>query len=355
MKHNLTEVQYIQIAKEIFIQAMNKVPFVSNVEINGTNSEYDFGDFRATVNFSDSKDVQEFFVEVKSNGEKRFAAMFMEKVAQYNNKEACYLFMAPYVSEATAEMMRENNLSFMDLSGNCYLLTRRILIHIGGKPNQYIEQREKKNYLSKTSSATSIILRTMLDQPDKFWKVKELAEASGKAIGTVSNVKTFLTEKDWINDQVYSFGLKNIKELLYEWSKDYHKKDSIERQYYSLDSIPELEKYISEWSLSHNKTAVLAGFSAAARYAPTVRYNKINVYVEEQNLVEFIKDLDLEQVQSGGNVIVTIPHDETPCMLNQCINNSIVTSPVQTVIDLLGSPNRGEEAADAIIEKLFNG
>ena len=193
-----------------------------------------------------------------------------------------------------------------------------------------------------------------MDQPDRLWKVKELSEISGKAIGTVSNVKAFLTEKDWVNDQIYSFGLKNIKELLFEWSKDYHKKNSIEKQFYSLDAIPELEKHISEWSFSHDKSAVLAGFSAAARYAPTVRYNKVNVYVEEQSLFEFIKDLDLELVSSGGNIVVTIPHDETPCMFNRVINDSVVSSPVQTVIDLLNLPNRGEEAANAIIEKMFN-
>lgn len=353
MKQNLTEMQYIQIAKETLTHALNKVPFVSDIEIENTGFQCGFGDFHAIVHFSDSDTSQDFFVEVKANGEKRFATMFMKEAQQLNNN-ACYLFMAPYISEATAEMLRNKNLSFMDLSGNCYILTRRIIFHVSGKPNQYIEKREKKNYLSKSSSAASTILRTMLDQPDRLWKVKELSDISGKAIGTVSNVKAFLIEKDWVNDQVHSFGLKNINELLHEWSKDYHKKDSIEKQFYSLDAIPELEKRISEWSFSHDKSAVLAGFSAAARYAPTVRYNKINVYVEEQSLFEFIKDLDLEQVQYGGNIVVIIPHDETPCMFNRVINDSVVSSPTQTVIDLLNLPNRGEEAANAIIEKMFN-
>ena len=353
MKQNLTEMQYIQMAKETLIRTMKNVPFVSDVEIENIRARFGFGNFRAVVHFSDSDSLQDFIVEVKSNGERRFAAMFMKEALQFGNN-VCYVFMAPYISEATAEVLRKNNLSFMDLSGNCYILTRRIIFHVSGKPNQYIEKREKKNYLSKSSSAASAVLRTMLNQPEKLWKVKELSEISGKAIGTVSNVKTFLTEKDWINDQVYSFSLKNIKELLYEWSIDYRKKDSIEKQFYSLDSIPELEKRISEWSLFHDKSAALSGFSAAARYAPTVRYNKVNVYVEEQYLYEFIKDLGLEQVQSGGNVVVTVPHDETPCMFNRVINDSVICSPVQTVIDLLGMPNRGEEAANAIIERMFN-
>ncbi|MBQ0141618.1 MAG: hypothetical protein KBT06_02245 [Prevotellaceae bacterium] len=353
MKRDLSERQYIQLARESFIQTMKEVPFISDIKLQTKGLPLEFNGFRATVCFTDSEYPQEFFVDVKSNGEKRFAFEFIEKTKSYINN-ACCLFIAPYISETTAEMFRNNKTSFMDLSGNCYILTRRIIFHISGKHNQYIQVREKKNYLSKSSSATSAILRTMLEQPEKLWKVKELSDATGKAIGTVSNVKAFLTEKGWINDQIHSFGLKDINELLHEWSKDYNKKESLERQYYSLDSIPELERQISDWSLSHNNSALLSGFSAAARYAPVVRYNKVHVYVDEKYLHEFVNNLNLEQVQTGGNIVITIPHDNTPCMFSKTIDGSIVSSPVQTVLDLLSMPNRGEEAANAIIGKIFD-
>ncbi|MBR6934488.1 MAG: hypothetical protein IKH41_03295 [Clostridia bacterium] len=352
MKQGLTDLQYEQLAKEAFTKLMSSIPFVSDIEIIKTGLQRGFGDFRAVVHFTDSKAVQDFYVEVKSNGEKRYANIFCMEAKQHID-DLCYLFMAPYVSESTSEYLRENNLSFLDLSGNCFILTRRMIIHVSGKPNQFIEKREKKNYLSKSSSAASAVIRTMLNDPDKWWKVKELSEVSKKAIGTVSNVKVFLTEKDWIDDHIYQFRLKNFKELLYVWSKDYHKKKSITKEYYSLFSLPELETEISKWSKTHDRNAVLGGFSAAARYVPTVRYNKINVYVAEEGLYEFEKDLALTPVSSGGNIVVTIPHDDTPCMFNQEINDSIVSSPAQTVIDLLGMPNRGEEAAEAIISKYY--
>lgn len=352
MKQSLTDLQYVQLAKEAFAKLIGSIPFVSDIEITNTGLQRGFGNFRAVVHFSDSNSTQVFYAMVRSNGEKRFANIFCMEAKQHND-DACYLFIAPYVSESTSEYLRENNLSFLDLSGNCFILTRRMIIHVSGKPNQFIEKREKKNYLSKSSSAVSAVIRTMLNDPDKLWKVKELSEVSGKAIGTVSNVKVFLTEKDWIDDQIYRFRLKNIKELLYVWSKDYHKKDSITKEFYSLLSLPELEASISRWSKTHDRNAILGGFSAAARYAPTVRYNKINVYVAEEGLYEFEKDLALTPVSSGGNIVVTIPHDDTPCMFNQEINDSIVSSPAQTVIDLLGMPNRGEEAAEAIISKYY--
>ena len=120
-----------------------------------------------------------------------------------------------------------------------------------------------------------------------------------------------------------------------------------------MDSITEMEEKISEWSKAHNNYVLLGGFSAAARYAPTVRYRKINVYTEPSVYNRFVKEMDLKSVESGGNVVITIPHDETPCMFFREINGTNVTSPVQTVIDLLGSAGRGEEAADAVIMKEF--
>ena len=58
-------------------------------------------------------------------------------------------------------------------------------------------------------------------------------------------------------------------------------------------------------------------------------------------------------MESGGNIVITIPHDETPCMFFREINGDYITSPAQTIIDLLGNAGRGEEAADAIILKEF--
>ncbi|MBQ2886832.1 MAG: hypothetical protein IJE43_24225 [Alphaproteobacteria bacterium] len=353
MKQSLTENQYIQIAKEQFCKIMKTVPFVSDIEIINTGLQRGFGDFHAIVHYSDNDETQRFCVEVKSNGEKRFVNMFMMMVSQHHD-DSCYVFMAPYISEASAESIYENNLSYIDLSGNCYILSKRIVIHFQGNENKYVEKREKKNYLSKASSAASAIIRTMLSDIDCPWQVITLSQKSKKAIGTVSNVKSFLRDRDWINDTSRGeFKLQNIKELLYAWAKDYHKKDSRTFEYYSLDSIAELEQKISDWSLKHDNSALLGGFSAAARYAPTVRYKKIEVYVEQQAFNEFLLDMDLQPVSSGGNVVITIPHDETPCMFHREINGTLVTSPAQTVLDLLGNAGRGEEAAEAVIAKEF--
>ena len=355
MKNDYTKQQYEQLAREQFCQTISRIPFVSDVEILATGLQSGFGDFHAIVHFADGEPDAHFWIKVETKGEKRYVNRFMLMASQYVETGDCYVFMAPYVSKESAESMERENYSYMDLSGNCYILTRRIILCVRGMANQFLEKREKRNYFSKTSGAASAIMRTMLNEPGRRWQVKQLEELTGKAIGTVSNVKRFLQDRDWIKEGERGYQLCNIREMLFAWARDYHKKDSRTYECYSLDSLPQLEQKISKWSNEHDRGVVLGGFSAAARYAPTVRYRRAEVYVEQPFFEEFVKDLELEEVHSGGNILITIPHDETPCMFCRNIHDTPVTSPVQTVLDLLGNKGRGEEAAEAVIAKVYEG
>lgn len=352
MKQKYSEYQFEQIAKEKFCRAVKEIPYVSDTEVVQSGAKKEFGDFDVLVRFKDQEEPVCFCVEVKSRGEKRFVNSFMEQAALQKD-DCCYVFMAPYFSEESAAAMKQNNFSYMDLSGNCFILSKRIYMYVSGLANQYVEKREKKNYFSKASGAASAIMRTMLELPEEQWQVKSLAERTGKAIGTVSNVKSFLKDRAWLAEGDSWFSLCNIKEMLYAWARDYHKKDSRSFSYYSLDSVPELESRIARWSKENGSAALLGGFSAAVRYAPAVRYMKVEVYVEHMLFEKFVQDLELKPVDSGGNVVITIPHDETPCMFGKWMADAPVTSPVQTVLDLLGHAGRGEEAADAVIAKVY--
>lgn len=143
MKQNLMETQYEQLAREQFCKTMNEIPFVSDIEIVSTGLQRGFGDFHATVHFTDQEKPIRFCIEVKSNGEKRFVNLFMMLASQYED-DACYVFMAPYISEESAHAMKDKKYSYMDLSGNCYILTRRIFLYVSGQANKFIIKKEKR-------------------------------------------------------------------------------------------------------------------------------------------------------------------------------------------------------------------
>lgn len=352
MKQTYTEQQYAFIAKEKLYQLFQSVRSVISIDLQeSTKTERYISDFSIKLHTQYEKIV--LFVEVKSNGEKRFIVDFINRVqnAFINNN---MLLVAPYFSEESMRFLKENKINFMDLSGNCCIAVGSIFISSEGQPNQYIIPRSNKNIFAKSSLASSKVLRTMLNEHWKEWQVQELALKTNISIGTVHNIKKYLAENNWCTiTENKCFQLKDIEDLLITWSKYYNIKPQIVEEYYSFDSIAEFEGKVSTWNQNNLGQVLLGGFSAAARYAPTVRYNKAFVYVDLKDKLSFIQNLQLKKVEKGGNISIAVISDETINMFAREIHQTMVTSPVQTVLDLFAYANRGEEAAQAIIQKEY--
>lgn len=352
MKQRYTEQQYEQLAREQICSLTKEIPFVSDVEIYPAKHDAT-GDFTAVVHFEGQQPPVELSIDVKSRGERRFVEQFIQLTERHNRLGEAVL-AAPYITEKSANLLKESGCSYMDLSGNCRISAPPLFILMEGKPNHFAKQEYDRNYFGRKSSAASALLRTLLQDYKRIWKVQELAEQSGKSLGAAANMKSFLVDHGWAEDSKQGFRLCQIDELLRAWAKEYHRKEDRTIRCYSLDPPVEIERAVSDWNKQRGGNAVLGGFSAAARYAPTVRYNRVSIYVEPQDVDEFMEDMGLEQVTSGENVTIIIPHDETPCLFTKEIGGCVVTSPVQTVLDLLSGVGRGEEAAAAIIEKEYS-
>ena len=102
MKLNFTEQQLIQLAQEQFRKLMMEIPFVAEVEFILPTDLMGAWDLSAVVKFSDSNSILKFNIDVHSNGETRFVSRFIQRATQRNDDD-CYVFVAPYISEASAK------------------------------------------------------------------------------------------------------------------------------------------------------------------------------------------------------------------------------------------------------------
>jgi hypothetical protein len=163
-------------------------------------------------------------------------------------------------------------------------------------------------------------------------------------------VKKYLEEREYISNGENGFFALKPKKIIADWAKVYHLKPNTVVECYSMDSIPQIErKFIG----MREKTGIdyaLTGFAGGVRFSPTVRYNKIHVYIPLQDLQESMEILGVKKVESGSNVSIIVPYD--PCILidTREIRGNIVASPTQVCLELLGLKGRGEEAALAIME-----
>ena len=96
---------------------------------------------------------------------------------------------------------------------------------------------------------------------------------------------------------------------------------------------------------------LLTGFSGGVRYQPVVRYQKVHALIDAVDLENAISFLGLKKVDSGANVIFIVKYDSCVGLNSRMIKNRPVASPVQVFLDCMSLKGRGEEIAEAILDK----
>ena len=356
--HNITHEQIqIQIQDKL-LRILENIPVLRNIDVyRSNNNMYDIK-ASAQIDFVESFNI---ICEVIVKGEPQYIRNAINELIKTKNimkqdsgNEYYLVIAAPYISENSSKICEEMGVGYIDLSGNCLLMYKSIYARVEGNPNKYKESRSSKSIFERSSIKSSIILRHIFQNIDKKWKVQELAELSSTSIGQVSNVKKFLEEREYITSGQHGSSLIRPKDLISEWGKTYNVKPNSIYECYSISTIPQIEQKLIEMKDKSGIVYALTGFSGGVRYSPTVRYNKIHVYIPLQDIQESIELLECKKVTSGSNISIIVPYD--PCVLihTRNIKGNVVVSPVQVCLDLMGLKGRGEEEMYAILEKEFS-
>ena len=174
----------ISVLKELF----GKVPIISDIRILD-QSEYGF-----TVILKEQGDEN---VDIRVICLDRAVPSSVKKALEQPDGQTYRIIMAPYISDASAKICEASGAGYCDLSGNCRILLDNIYISEKGNPNRYPVENHAKTIFKSSARTTSLILRELMKDVSKGWKIKELAEKIGCSIGMVSRVKTYLCEQSW--------------------------------------------------------------------------------------------------------------------------------------------------------------
>ncbi len=329
---------------------LQRVPFLEiesldrSVKIGDT-----FIDILATVRIA--KQRQRLAIEVKSNGQPRVARMAAYRLARIMETDpGLYgVFAAPYISPRSAEICIQEKIGYLDLAGNCRLTFEQVFIEQQGNPNPFARKRDLRSLYSPKAAR---VLRVLLTDPKRQWRIQALAEEADVSLGQVANVKSLLEDREWLGSSESGLLLKDPESLLTEWSQNSNNRKNVPRNYYTLKTISEIEADLAEACDREGIKYALTGFSGAARYAPSVRYQRAMAYVS-RDAEKLAKNLSLQEVTSGANVTLLTPYDEGVLYTARPIEGITVASPVQIYIDLLGMKGRGEEAANAILDEVI--
>ena len=345
-----TEKRLVEEAEKALRSCLVRVPFLSIRRVQkDSRLGSELPDITLKLKTPDGEQV--VLVEVKNSGQPRIVREAVHQLLRYRSKasEAYGVLAAPYISSQSAQICSENGVGYVDLAGNCRLSFRQVYVEREGKPNPAPQRRDLRTL---NSPRTTRVLRVLLLDPKKLWKLQPLAQEAGVSLGQVYNVKKLLADREWIRSSDEGLRLVEPGSLLTEWSQNYTYRRNVARDLYSLDAPQEIERKLAAACRDRGIQYALTGFSAAARLAPMVRYQRVTAYVSG-DLGELIKGLGLKEVASGANVTLLSPYDDGVFFGATDVNGIRIVSPVQAYLDLLGYRGRGEEAATFLLEQVI--
>jgi hypothetical protein len=287
--------------------------------------------------------------EVKRSGQPRHVRDAIHQLRSYIvdfGKPATPVLIAPYLSPASRELCRQNDVSFLDFEGNAHLAFGTVFIDRSTSSKPIPNHREFRS-LFKPKSAQ--VLRILLRDPSRVWRVTELAQAADVSLGHVSNVRTALLDREWAQVVPEGLHLTAPDPLLDAWKSSYEPAIKQQFSFYTTLHGSVLEKSMREIFNSpvSNSQICLASFSAAHWIAPYARTSTNFLYAEPMGVERIKRALRLSSAVKGENVIITVPKDYGVFLDTYEPEPSIrCTSPIQTYLDLSQGGERGEEAAE---------
>jgi hypothetical protein len=300
--------------------------------------------------------------ELRLDGERRFLACEVKPVGQPRHVRAALLqlrkaageldppampvFIAPYLSPEAQALCREFEVGYLDFVGNAWMEFDSVFIErqVDTKPPAI--QRSLKSVFKPKSAQ---VLRVLLRDPGRAWRVVDLASASDVSLGHISNVRSELVDREWAEITGDGLRLTRPDDLLDAWRDDYDAPAGEHMSFYTTlhgASFETAARTALNAELGRPR-AIFASFSAAHWLVPYGRVPTQYFYADERG-VERLRDvLKLSPARSGSNVAVTVLKEQG--LFGDAVEpapTAVCTSPVQTYLDLAAAGERGREAAE---------
>jgi len=296
----------------------------------------------------------QLIVLVRANGEPRLiresCAWLISTINRLNKQNLYPVVAATYITKRAAQICKEMNVGYIDLSGNCRLAFDSIFIEREGFQNKKAEKRPLRSLFSVKSSR---VIRLLLENPSKTWHLQEIATEAQISLGMVSKVKQKLLNLDFAIVTGAGIKLKDPEAVLMEWARNYSYRDNEFLACYAPGHLSELESTLFKYCEQKKIKCALTLFSAAQRIAPFVRGISQSAMYIETDLKQVAIDLGWKPVPSGANFLLLKPFDDF--ILHNTQTNSDwfipLVSNIQLYLDLASYKGRGMEAAEFLLEQ----
>jgi len=261
------------------------------------------------------------------------------------------LLVTPFLSPRSRELLVEAGMSYVDATGNLRVVASDPAIFLEDRGEDRDPDRRPRPLRSLKGAAAGRVVRALCDFVPPYG-VLRLADIASTPLGTVSRVVSLLEEEALlIRDERKQIISVDWPALIARWVRDY-----------SVRTSNGLHTYLEPRGL----TALVAQLGRLDRYAITGSMARASVaparlamiYVEDA--ASGAQTLGLVPTEAGANVWLLEPYDEVVFDRPQSLSfgrgaqsaTVIAAAPGQVAADLLTSPGRGPQEAQALLDKM---
>ncbi|TMQ25508.1 MAG: hypothetical protein E6K82_06685, partial [Candidatus Rokuibacteriota bacterium] len=173
------------------------------------------------VKFRLGEHEQTLVIDVTSLGQPRQIRAAVTKLSDVRRAlpTAYPVAASVYIGGQSARILKDNNLGYVDLSGNCYLAFEHVLIEKDGKRNVRPSTRPLRSLFAPRATR---VVRVLLTEPGRAWRLEELAKAAAVSLGHSHNVVKRLEDLRWLErDDAQRIHLGKPADLLQAWCESY--------------------------------------------------------------------------------------------------------------------------------------
>ncbi|MHB8695673.1 MAG: hypothetical protein ACYDHH_31015 [Solirubrobacteraceae bacterium] len=256
------------------------------------------------------------------------------------------LVVAPWLSARTQELLRREEINYVDLTGNAWIRADYPAVFIrtvGAARNPAPAEREVARLRGAKAGR---LVRALVDvQPP--YGVRELAEAIGLTAGYVSRLLDAL-DRDALIDRSRKGEVVAVdyRALLRRWVETYDVlKSNDARRFVAPEGLRKALTRLS--SLPSSSRVAVTGSFAAGRIAPVAAPALLLAYATE--VAGTADALNLLPADEGANVILLRPYDEAVWSRLDSDGDISFVAPSQAAADCLTGTGRMPAEGDALL------
>lgn len=268
------------------------------------------------------------------------------------NPEFIPLLVVPYMGEIGGKICKDENITWIDLSGNAHIALPALHVHVEGKPNRHAKAGRPENPFSPKSVR---VTRWLLAYPGKAFTQREIANATGLYEGYVSRIVKKLERDELIDrDNENKVFAANPPRLIEAWRDAANfSKNKIIKGHMPVRSGEEALLKIASAAHEYDLHYAATGLAGAWQIDKFANYRLCSVYVNKPPSDDFFDELSFRETNKGANVWFVLPKDEGVFQCEKKIGQIHCAHPVQIYIDLKDHPERSAEAAEHLLKTLF--